>query len=64
MSVTIPTTMQCKKCDGKLEVLRMCRRIRLRCLQCRHEFQVHEVADRLDRETEAVLERYTCIIYD
>lgn len=58
------TEMQCKTCKGKLEVVRMCRRIRMRCLRCGHEFQIHEVADQLDSETEALLERYTCIIYD
>lgn len=56
--------MQCKKCKGKLEVLRMCRRVRLKCTECQHQYQVHEVADQLDAETEAILERYTCIIYD
>ena len=57
--------MRCKICTkGKLEVLRMCRRVRMRCTQCGHEFQIHEVADQLDAETEALLEKYTCIIYD
>jgi hypothetical protein len=56
--------MQCKRCKGKLEIVRMCRRIRMRCLRCGHEFQIHEVADQLDAETEALLERYPCIIYD
>ena len=42
----------------------MCRRVRLKCTKCQHQFHVHEVADRLDEETEALLERYTCIIYD
>ena len=64
MSVTIPTTMACKVCEGPLEVLRMCRRIRMRCIRCGKEFQIHEVADRLDPATEAILERYTAIIYD
>jgi DNA-directed RNA polymerase subunit M/transcription elongation factor TFIIS len=56
--------MQCKKCKGKLEVARSCWRIRLRCTQCGHEYQIHEVADQLDEKTEAILEQYTCIIYD
>ncbi len=64
MSVTIPTTMTCKACEGELEVLRMCRRIRMRCTRCGKEFQIHEVADRLDPATEAILERYTVLIYD
>lgn len=57
--------MECKECrKGKLEVVRACRRVRLRCMQCGKEYQIHEVADQLDRETEAVLEQYTTIIYD
>lgn len=56
--------MQCKKCPGKLEVSRSCRRVRMRCKKCGHEYQIHEVADRLDEETEEILSRWTCIIYD
>ncbi len=56
--------MQCGKCNGKLEVVRRCRQVRLRCTACGHEYQIHEVAAELDAETEAILERYTCIIYD
>jgi len=56
--------MTCKECEGPLEVLRMCRRIRMRCARCGREFQIHEVADRLDAATEAILERYTVLIYD
>jgi len=56
--------MKCKKCQGKLEVLRMCRRVRLRCAACRQEYRIHEVADQLDAETEALLANYPAIIYD
>ena len=56
--------MKCKKCQGKLEVHRQCRRVRMRCTSCGVEYQIHEVADELDRETEEILERYTAIIYD
>ena len=56
--------MKCKKCAGKLEVHRACRRIRLRCMLCNKEYQIHEVASELDRETEKLLEKYTAIIYD
>ena len=56
--------MKCRKCSEKLEVLRQCRRIRLRCTGCRREYQIHEVASDLDPETEAILERYTVLIYD
>lgn len=56
--------MQCKKCGHKLEVSRQCRKVRLRCCDCKQEYQIHEVATDLDAETEKLLERYTCIVYD
>ena len=56
--------MKCKKCKGRLEILRMCRKVRMQCKDCGAEFQIHEVADQLDSETEEILERYTSIIYD
>jgi hypothetical protein len=56
--------MQCRKCREKLEVARRCREVKLRCNGCGREYHVHEVAADLDEETERILERYTCIIYD
>jgi hypothetical protein len=56
--------MQCNKCKGKLEVVRSCRRIRLRCIECHTEYQIHEVADKLDADTEEKLARFTVLIYD
>lgn len=56
--------MTCERCDKKLDVVRRCRQVRLRCSGCGAEYQVHEVASRLDAETEAVLSQYTAIIYD
>ena len=56
--------MKCKKCCGKLEVLRLCSRIRMRCTNCGKEFLIHEVADQLDPQTEEILEKYNVIIYD
>ena len=56
--------MKCSKCQEKLEVNRRCRQVLLKCSGCGHEYQIHEVAADLDRETEKILERYTCIIYD
>lgn len=56
--------MKCRKCSCKLEVLRMCRRIRMRCTGCNTEYQIHEVAGDMDSETEKILEQYTAIIYD
>ncbi|MBW1635383.1 MAG: hypothetical protein JRC87_09525 [Deltaproteobacteria bacterium] len=56
--------MKCQKCTGTLKVHRSCRRVRLRCTLCNREYQIHEVAGDLDRETEQALEQYTTIIYD
>ncbi len=42
----------------------MCRRVRMRCTVCGVEYQIHEVADKLDKETEEILAKYTAIIYD
>lgn len=56
--------MRCKKCTGHLEVARSCRRVRLQCQKCGHEYHIHEVADQLDPETEEILARWNCIIYD
>ncbi len=56
--------MQCKECNGLLEVARSCRKVRMRCKKCGREYQIQEVADRLDAETEEILARYTSIIYD
>ena len=42
----------------------MCRRVRMRCTQCQKEYHIHEVASELDEETEELLARYTCIVYD
>ena len=56
--------MKCRACGATLQVHRRCRQVRLKCTGCRKEYQIHEVAADLDPETEAELERYTCIIYD
>ncbi|MBU0674153.1 MAG: hypothetical protein KJ950_05885 [Proteobacteria bacterium] len=56
--------MECKECQGRLEVLRACWKVRMKCSQCGREFQIHEVYDQLDDETEALLDRYPSIIYD
>jgi ribosomal protein L37AE/L43A len=56
--------MKCEKCGDKLEVVRRCSQVLLKCRGCLKEFQVHEVASRLDSETEAELSNYTAIIYD
>ena len=56
--------MKCRQCDGELRVERRCRQVRLRCADCRKEYQIHEVAADLDATIEAELARYTCLIYD
>ncbi|MGB5883642.1 MAG: dual CXXC motif small (seleno)protein [Desulfobulbales bacterium] len=56
--------MKCGKCSGQLEIIRMCRKIRMQCKSCGRKYQIHEIADQLDPETEKILERYTAIIYD
>jgi len=56
--------MKCKECEGLLEVERRCRRVRMRCKECGREYQIHEVADQLDAETEEILASHTALIYD
>ncbi len=56
--------MICRSCNEKLQVVRRCRQVRLKCEGCGREYQIHEVAAELDQETETELARYTCIIYD
>ena len=56
--------MKCRECKADLEVLRQCRRVRMRCTGCNREYQIHEIAQDLDQETEKLLEKYTVIIYD
>jgi len=56
--------MKCEKCQNTLVVSRKCRRVRLQCTGCGHEYQIHEVAAQLDPETETLLEQYNSIIYD
>ncbi|MGR0481142.1 MAG: dual CXXC motif small (seleno)protein [Candidatus Electronema sp. V4] len=56
--------MQCRKCGQKLEVVRRCRQVRLRCEGCGKEYRIHEVAADLDADMEKQLERHTSIIYD
>ncbi|NLB06062.1 MAG: hypothetical protein GX835_03680, partial [Desulfobulbaceae bacterium] len=57
-------SMKCRQCEGELRVERRCRQVRLKCTNCRREYQIHEVAADLDAATEAELARYTCLIYD
>lgn len=54
----------CEKCGAKLEVVRRCRQVRLKCTGCQREYRIHEVASRLDSATEALLGQYTTLIYD
>jgi hypothetical protein len=56
--------MICRKCDGRLEILRICSRVLVQCVECKHKYHIHEVVDQLDSETENLLNRYTCLVYD
>ncbi|MGX9727072.1 MAG: dual CXXC motif small (seleno)protein [Candidatus Electronema sp. VV] len=56
--------MQCRQCGQKLEVVRRCQQVRLRCEGCGKEYRIHEVAADLDADMEKQLERHTSIIYD
>lgn len=56
--------MECKKCGGRLEILRACWKVRMKCRKCGAEYRIHEVSDQLDSETEELLARYPSIIYD
>ena len=60
----VETAITCERCGALLEVVRRCRQVRLKCKGCQHEYQIHEVAARLDSATEALLGQYTTIIYD
>ena len=42
----------------------MCRRVRMRCKQCGHQYHIHEVIDQLDEATLEVLANQTAIVYD
>ncbi|CAK8722287.1 MAG: hypothetical protein CDV28_11628 [Candidatus Electronema aureum] len=56
--------MQCRQCGQKLEVVRRCKQVRLRCESCGREYRIQEVSADLDAEIEKQLERHPCIIYD
>jgi uncharacterized protein (DUF983 family) len=56
--------MKCPDCGGRLEVVRACRKVAMKCQECGREYRIHEVADQLDPETEEILGRWTAIIYD
>lgn len=56
--------MTCPRCEGRLELLRTCSRLRMLCSVCGKEFRLHEIADQIDTETEEMLNRFNAIIYD
>ena len=57
--------MQCRQCGhDKLEIVRRCKQVRLRCEKCGREHRIHELAAELDPATEKLLEQHNCIIYD
>lgn len=56
--------MNCPICKSKLEIHRICRKVRMRCSGCKKEYKIHEIAEKMDAETEAKLARFPAIIYD
>ena len=56
--------MQCRECDGALEILRVCRSIKIRCSSCERVYSIGEVIDLLDEPTLEKLAAYNVIIYD
>ena len=56
--------MKCEACKRKLEILRICGKVKMQCSNCGKKYHIHEVADQLNPETEALLANYTAIIYD
>jgi hypothetical protein len=56
--------MICRKCNGRLDILRVCSRVFMQCADCKHKYSIHEVLDQLDSETEKLLNCYTCLVYD
>jgi len=56
--------MQCRQCDGALEILRVCRSIKIRCSSCGQVYSIGEVIDLLDEPTLEKLAAYNVIIYD
>lgn len=57
-------TMKCVHCGGRLEILRVCRSIKMRCSRCDRTYAIGEVIHLLDEQTLDILERYNVIIYD
>ena len=56
--------MQCTHCGGALDILRVCRSVRIRCSGCGRVYPIGEVIDLLDETTLEKLESYNVIIYD
>ncbi len=56
--------MKCPDCRGKLEIVRACRKVAMKCGECGREYRIHEVADQIDEEAEEALGRWTAIVYD
>ena len=56
--------MKCKHCEGRLELLRVCRSVKMKCRACNRTFAIGEVIHLLDEQTLVQLESYNVIIYD
>lgn len=56
--------MTCRQCGGRLEILRVCRSVKMKCEKCNRTFPIGDVIDLLDERTLDKLASYNVIIYD
>lgn len=56
--------MQCEQCGGKLEILRVCRSVKMKCNDCKRIYPIGDVIEMLDEQTLDKLAAYSVIIYD
>ncbi len=56
--------MKCEQCGGRLELLRVCRSVKMKCSGCSRIFPIGEVIQQLDEQTLEKLTAYNVIIYD
>jgi len=56
--------MKCERCGGKLEIMRVCRSVKMKCGECRQTFAIGDVINLLDEQTLEKLAAYNVIVYD
>lgn len=56
--------MKCAHCGGRLEILRVCRSVKMKCSGCYRTFPIGDVIHLLDEQTLLKLEMYNVIVYD